>query len=117
MPFSVGQEIPRILWNPKVHYRIHTCPPPVLILSHLDSVHNTTSKFLKIHLILSTHLRLGLPSSLFLSGFPTYFNIKTSLIMPSGFCYFSRIIPTVNMDFFLYSINWLIIAMEIKNSL
>jgi len=48
--FAATQQIPHILWNPTVHYRIQKRPPPVPILGHLDQVHTPTSNLLNIHL-------------------------------------------------------------------
>jgi hypothetical protein len=48
--FAASQEIPAILWNLKVHYRIHKRLPPVCILSQPNPVHTPTSYFLKIDL-------------------------------------------------------------------
>ena len=38
--FAAIQEIPRILWNPKVRVRTRKSPLPVPIVSQLDPVHD-----------------------------------------------------------------------------
>ena len=79
--FSASQEIPHILWNSKVHYRIHKCPPTVLSWdTAMQSIPPHPTSWRSI-LILSSHLRLGLPSGLFPSGFPTK-TLYTPLFSP-----------------------------------
>ena len=37
--FAASQEIPRISWNSKVHYRTHKRPSPIPILGQPNPVH------------------------------------------------------------------------------
>jgi hypothetical protein len=54
----------------KVHYRVHRSLPLVPILSQIKPVHTTKYQLSNIPFNIIRHRCLGLPSGLFLSGFP-----------------------------------------------
>jgi hypothetical protein len=80
--FSASLEIPRILWNPKVHYRIHKWPPPVPTLSQLDPVHTPTPYILKIHLNTILPSMPGSPKWSLSFSFPHQNAVYASLLPP-----------------------------------
>ena len=68
--FAASQEIPRISRNPNFRYRTHKRPPPVSNLGRpIQSIYPHPTSWLSI--LISTHLRLGLPIGLLPSGFPS----------------------------------------------
>jgi hypothetical protein len=62
---AVTQELPSILWNPKVHYRVHKSPPLASVLSQIDSVsiplHPISSK---IHFNILWYFSCGFPTNI-----------------------------------------------------
>jgi len=77
--YSAIQEIPRILWNPKVHYRNHNNPPPVPILSHIKWLQRL---FLKIHFNIILRSKFGLSKWSLSLTFPHQNPVCSSPIPP-----------------------------------
>ena len=59
------------LWTSKAHPRLQNSLPFVPILNGISPVHAVPTNLFKVHLILFSHLFLGLPSGLYPPAFPT----------------------------------------------
>jgi hypothetical protein len=76
--FAASQEIPRVLWNPKVPHRTHKRPPRIPILSQPNLVLTPTSHFLKIYPNIILPSTPGSPKRSLSLRFPHHNPVRTS---------------------------------------
>ena len=97
--FAACQEFPRILWNPKVHYRTQKRPPPAPIVGQPNPVHKPTSHVLEIHPNIIHPSKPRSPQWSLSLRFPQQYPIRPPLLthtrhMPS---------PSNSLNFILFS--------------
>jgi len=85
---STSQDVPRCLLMHKGHYLAHNSPTLVHVLRHINPV-NAVPFYLRSILILSFNPRLGTPSSIFTSCFPT--STGTPLLFFPHTCHMARL--------------------------
>ena len=98
--------IPRILWKPKVHCRIHNSPPPVPILSQINAGHALPTCVLKIYFNIVLPSTPGSSKWFIPSGFRTKI-----LYTPVLALYMLHALPILN---FLDLINRIIFGEEYR---
>ena len=85
--FSAGQGIPLILCNPNVQYQTYNCPPPVHIMSQINTVQVPLPHFLNIHFNIILPSNPGSSKWTFSFRFPT----------PPNHVYISPLFHTLHM--------------------
>jgi hypothetical protein len=96
LPITPLLEFSNILWNPKVQYRVHKSHPLVPILNEVLTAHSICLT----SILMSFHLRPGLPSGLFPSAFPHKNRICISVHLmhitcPAGVIIFDLIVVII----------------------
>jgi hypothetical protein len=86
--FAASQEIPSVLWNPKVPHHTHKRPPPIPILIQPNPVLTPTSHFVKIHPITILPSTPGSPQRSLSLRFPHQNPVHTSPLPHT--CYMPR---------------------------
>jgi hypothetical protein len=66
-----SQEIIRLLWKAKVHYRVHRSQQPIPILIQIYPIYTHQTYYRHTVLILSSIPRVSIPTDVFPLGWPT----------------------------------------------